>query len=73
MASIASNHVSCGYNGHYLLYMTKSQYYRDAATNQSIVTVKMYAQSDSSYYGAYNLDASGNTLNMPVNGKQVVY
>lgn len=72
MASTASNHVSCGYNGHYHLYMAITQNKRDASTNQSNVTVKMYAQSDSSSYGAYNLDASGNTVKMTVNGKQVV-
>ena len=72
MASTASNHVSCGYNGHYHLYMTITQNKRDASTNKSNVTVKMYAQSDSSSYGAYNLDASGNTVKMTVNGKQVV-
>ena len=72
MASTASNHVSCGYNSHYHLYMTITQNKRDASTNQSNVTVKMYAQSDSSSYGAYNLDASGNTVKMTVNGKQVV-
>nr|WP_270257841.1 DUF859 family phage minor structural protein [Coprococcus catus] len=72
MASTASNHVSCGYNGHYHLYMTITQNKRDASTNQSNVTVKMYAQSDSSSYGAYNLDASGNTVKMTVNGKQVI-
>lgn len=72
MASTASNHVSCGYNGHYHLYMTITQNKRDASTNQSNVTVKMYARSDSSSYGAYNLDASGNTVKMTVNGKQVV-
>lgn len=72
MASTASNHVSCGYNGHYHLYMTITQNKRDASTNQSNVTVKMYAQSDSSSYGAYNLDESGNTVKMTVNGKQVV-
>ena len=62
MASTASSHVPCGYNGHYHLYMTITQNKRDASTNQSNVTVKMYAQSDSSSYGAYNLDASGNIL-----------
>ena len=72
MASTASNHVSCGYNGHYHLYMTITQNKRNASTNQSNVTVRMYAQSDSSSYGAYNLDASGNTIKMIVNGKQVV-
>lgn len=72
MASTASNHVPCGYNGHYHLYMTITQNKRDASTNQSNVTVKMYAQSDSSSYGAYNLDASGNTVKMTVNNKQVV-
>lgn len=72
MASTASSHVPCGYNGHYHLYMTITQNKRDASTNQSNVTVKMYAQSDSSSYGAYNLDASGNTVKMTVNGKQVV-
>ena len=72
MASTASNHVSCGFNGHYHLYMTITQNKRDASTNQSNVTVRMYAQSDSSSYGAYNLDASGNTVKMTVNGKQVV-
>ena len=72
MASTASSHASCGYNGHYHLYMTITQNKRDASTNQSNVTVKMYAQSDSSSYGAYNLDASGNTVKMTVNGKQVV-
>ena len=72
MASTASNHVSCGYNGHYHLYMTITQNKRNASTNQSNVTVKMYAQSDSSSYGAYNLDASGNTVKITVNGKQVV-
>ena len=44
MASTASNHVPCGYNGHYHLYMTITQNKRDASTNQSNVTVKMYAQ-----------------------------
>lgn len=72
MASTASSHVPCGYNGHYHLYMTITQNKRDASTNQSNVTVKMYAQSDSNSYGAYNLDASGNTVKMTVNGKQVV-
>ena len=72
MASTASNHVPCGYNGHYHLYMTITQNKRDASANQSNMTVKMYAQSDSSSYGAYNLDASGNTVKMTVNGKQVV-
>lgn len=72
MASTASSHVPCGYNGHYHLYMTITQNKRDASTNQSNVTVKMYAQSDSSSYGAYNLDASGNTVKMTVNSKQVV-
>ena len=72
MASTASNHVPCGYNGHYHLYMTITQNKRNASTNQSNVTVKMYAQSDSNSYGAYNLDASGNTVKMTVNGKQVV-
>lgn len=72
MASTASSHVPCGYNGHYHLYMTITQNKRNASTNQSNVTVKMYAQSDSSNYGAYNLDASGNTVKMTVNGKQVV-
>lgn len=62
----------CGYNGHYHLYMTITQNKRNASTNQSNVTVKMYAQSDSSSYGAYNLDASGNTVKMTVNNKQVV-
>ena len=52
--------------------MTITQNKRDASTNQSNVTVKMYAQSDSASYGAYNLDASGNTVKMTVNGKQVV-
>lgn len=52
--------------------MTITQNKRNASTNQSNVTVKMYAQSDSSSYGAYNLDASGNTVKMTVNGKQVV-
>lgn len=72
MASTASSHVPCGYNGHYHLYMTITQNKRDASTNQSNVTVKMYAQSDSSSYGAYNLDASGNTVKMTVNNKQVI-
>lgn len=72
MASTASSHVACGYNGHYHLYMTITQNKRDASTNQSNVTVKMYAQSDSSSYSAYNLDASGNTVKMTVNNKQVV-
>ena len=72
MASTASSHVPCGYNGHYHLYMTITQNKRNASTNQSNVTVKMYAQSDSSSYGAYNLDASGNTVKMTVNNKQVV-
>ena len=71
MASTASSHVPCGYNGHYHLYMTIAQNKRNASTNQSNVTVKMYAQSDSSSYGAYNLDAS-NAVKMTVNGKQVV-
>lgn len=45
---------------------------QNANTNQSNVTVTMYAQSDSSSYGAYNLDASGNSVKMTVNGSQVI-
>lgn len=72
MASTASNHVSCGYNGHYHLYMAIKVNSQNASTNQSNVTVTMYAQSDSSSYGAYNLDASGNSVKMTVNNNQVI-
>lgn len=72
MATSAKNETTCGYNGHYHLYMAIKVNSQNANTNQSNVTVTMYAQSDSSSYGAYNLDASGNTVKMTVNGKQVV-
>lgn len=72
MATSAKNETTCGYNGHYHLYMAIKVNNQNANTNQSNVTVTMYAKSDSSSYGAYNLDASGNTVKMTVNGKQVV-
>lgn len=72
MATSAKNETTCGYNGHYHLYMAIKVNSQNANTNQSNVTVTMYAKSDSSSYGAYNLDASGNTVEMTVNGKQVV-
>ena len=72
MATSAKNETTCGYNGHYHLYMAIKVNSQNANTNQSNVTVTMYAKSDSSSYGAYNLDASGNTVKMTVNGKQVV-
>lgn len=72
MATSAKNETTCGYNGHYHLYMTIKVNSQNANTNQSNVTVTMYAQSDSSSYGAYNLDASGNTVKMTVNNKQVI-
>ncbi len=72
MATSAKNETTCGYNGHYHLYMAIKVNSQNANTNQSNVTVTMYAQSDSSSYGAYNLDASGNTVKMTVNNKQVV-
>lgn len=72
MATSAKNETTCGYNGHYHLYMTIKVNSQNANTNQSNVTVTMYAQSDSSSYGAYNLDASGNSVKMTVNGSQVI-
>lgn len=72
MATSAKKETTCGYNGHYHLYMAIKVNSQNANTNQSNVTVTMYAQSDSSSYGAYNLDASGNTVKMIVNGSQVV-
>lgn len=72
MATSAKNETTCGYNGHYHLYMAIKVNSQNANTNQSNVTVTMYAKSDSSSYGAYNLDASGNTVKMTVNGSQVI-
>ena len=72
MATSAKNETTCGYNGHYHLYMAIKVNSQNANTNQSNVTVTMYAQSDSSSYGAYNLDVSGNSVKMTVNGSQVI-
>ena len=72
MATSAKSEVKCGYNGHYHLYMTITVNSQDIANNRSNVTVKMYAKSDSSSYGAYNLSSSANTVKMTVNGSQVV-
>lgn len=72
MATSAKNEVTCGYNGHYHLYMAIKINSQNANTNQSNVNVTMYAQSDSSSYGAYNLDASENSVKMTVNGSQVI-
>lgn len=72
MATSAKNETTCGHNGHYHLYMAIKVNSQNANTNQSNVTVTMYAQSDSSSYGAYNLDASGNSVKMTVNGSQVI-
>ena len=72
MATSAKNETTCGYNGHYHLYMAIKVNSQNASTNQSNVTVTMYAQSDSSSYGAYNLDASGNSVKMTVNSSQVI-
>ena len=72
MATSAKNETTCGYNGHYHLYMAIKVNSQNASTNQSNVTVTMYAQSDSSSYGAYNLDASGNSVKMTVNNNQVI-
>lgn len=62
---------TCGYNGHYMLYLSVTENRQDIANNRTNVTVKMYAQSDSSSYGAYNLD-SDNAVKLSVNGSQVV-
>lgn len=72
MATSAKNETTCGYNGHYHLYMAIKVNSQNASTNQSNVTVTMYAQSDLSSYGAYNLDASGNSVKMTVNNNQVI-
>ncbi len=71
MASTASNHVPCGYAGHYHLYMTIAANKQDKANNKTNVTVEMYAKSDSDTYHAYDL-TSKNAVKMNVNGKQVV-
>lgn len=72
MATSAKKEVTCGYNGHYHLYMTIKVNRQDKVNNKSNVTVKMYAKSDSSSYGAYNLSSSANTVKMTVNGSSVV-
>ena len=69
MASSANNEITCGTNNnHYHLYMTIVVNKQDKVNNNSNVTVKMYAKSDSSTYGAYNLSSTANTVKMTVDG-----
>lgn len=72
MATSAKKEVTCGYNGHYHLYMTIAVNSQDKTNNKSNVTVKMYAKSDSSTYGAYNLSSSANSVKLTVDGNQKV-
>lgn len=72
MATSAKKEVTCGYNGHYHLYMTITVNSQDKINNKSNVTVKMYAKSDSSTYGAYNLSSSANSVKLTVDGSQKV-
>lgn len=72
MATSAKKEVTCGYNGHYHLYMTITVNSQDKTNNKSNVTVKMYAKSDSSTYGAYNLSSSANSVKLTVDGSQKV-
>lgn len=72
MATSAKKEVTCGYNGHYHLYMTIAVNSQDKTNNKSNVTVKMYAKSDSSTYGAYNLSSSANSVKLTVDGSQKV-
>ena len=72
MATSAKKEVTCGYNGHYHLYMTITVNSQDRTNNKSNVTVKMYAKSDSTTYGAYNLSSSANSVKLTVDGSQKV-
>ncbi|MCI6511949.1 MAG: DUF859 domain-containing protein [Coprococcus catus] len=72
MATSAKKEVTCGYNGHYHLYMTITVNSQDKTNNKSNVTVKMYAKSDSTTYGAYNLSSSANSVKLTVDGSQKV-
>ena len=72
MATSAKKEVTCGYNGHYHLYMTIAVNSQDKTNNKSNVTVKMYAKSDSAAYGAYNLSSSANSVRLTVDGSQKV-
>lgn len=72
MATSAKKEVTCGYNGHYHLYMTITVNSQDKINNKSNVTVKMYAKSDSAAYGAYNLSSSANSVRLTVDGSQKV-
>lgn len=72
MATSAKKEVTCGYNGHYHLYMTITVNSQDKINNKSNVTVKMYAKSDSNTYGAYNLSSSANSVKLTVDGNQKV-
>lgn len=72
MATSAKKEVTCGYNGHYHLYMTIAVNSQDKTNNKSNVTVKMYAKSDSAAYGAYNLSSSANSVKLTVDGSQKV-
>lgn len=72
MATSAKKEVTCGYNGHYHLYMTIAVNSQDKTNNKSNVTVKMYAKSDSTTYGAYNLSSSANSVKLTVDGGQKV-
>lgn len=60
-----------GYNDHYKLTIQVIQNSQNIANNTTNVTVKMYAKSDSSSYGAYNLSNSS-PVNLTVNGTTVV-
>jgi hypothetical protein len=72
VATSAKKEVTCGYNGHYHLYMTIAVNSQDKTNNKSNVTVKMYAKSDSETYGAYNLSSSANSVKLTVDGSQKV-
>lgn len=52
----------------YTLYMEYTLNSQNVANNTSNITLRMYAQSSSSQYGAYNLNKNANTYNIKVDG-----
>ena len=58
------------YGSHYHLYLDYTLNSQSVANNTSNITLHMYAQADSSSYGAYNLNGS-NPYSISINGSTV--
>lgn len=70
---MAQLHTTCNGNGgsHYHLYLDYSCDAPDVANNRTYIYLTLWAQSDSTSYGAYNLNSGSNSYYLQINGSNV--